>query len=109
MTDSPCRTSSCQTRFSWTLVVLGLTLLAILRPPTLPDLYARLSQGLPVPVVKDLGLLLAISAAPVYGLWRLSPSLGLPRWLPPLFPCFPIAVVGVYLVKPFLDRIRPPR
>lgn len=91
------------------MVVFGLALLHLLRTPALPDQFARWGQTMSFQDAKTLGLLLAISVAPCFGLWRLSPSLGLPRWFSALFPCFPLAVVGVYLVKPLLDRIRPPR
>jgi hypothetical protein len=109
MAELSSKTSRFQSRLSWAMVVFGLALLHLLRTPALPEQFAQWGQVWSVQDVKVLGLLLAISAVPCFGLWRLSPALGLPRWFAALFPCFPLAVVGVYVVKPLLDRIRPPR
>jgi len=89
-------------RFSWGLVILGLALFLASRTPSLLELVA---QNQPQDL-RVLGLLFAISVVPILGLWRLSRPLGLPRGFAFLYLLFPIAIVAVYLLKPFLDRIR---
>jgi hypothetical protein len=93
-------------RFSWILVMFGLALLHFSKAPSLPEQIALCSHGLTSQNLLILGYLLAISVLPILGLWRLSLRLGLPRYFALLYPVFPLAIVGVYLVKPLLDFAR---
>lgn len=89
-------------RFAWGLVIFGLALFLMAQTPSLLE---QVAQNRPQDL-RTLGLLVAISVVPVIGLWRLSAPLGLPKAFAFLYLLFPIAIVAVYLLKPFLDRIR---
>lgn len=93
-------------KLSWALVFVGLLLFHLLRIPSLPTQLAQCREGMTADNLLLLGYLFAISVVPITGLWRLSPQAGLPRALSFLFLLFPIAIVGVYLVWPFLRRAR---
>lgn len=93
-------------RFSWGLVFLSLGLAMLSGLPSLLEQLARVQQGLAAPDPRALGLVLAFAAPAVLGLWRLAAPRGLPRLFAFLYPLFPVAVIAVYLLKPFLDRVR---
>lgn len=107
--DAPPSRFWASSRFSWGLVFFGLALFHFSQAPTLPEQIARASHGMNARNLLLLGYLFGISAFPIFGLWRLSTSRGLPRILAFLYLGFPLAIVGVYLLKPFLDRLRAPR
>jgi hypothetical protein len=93
-------------KLSWGLVFFGLVLFHFSQVPSLPEQIAQCNRGMNAQNLLVLGYLLGISTIPIFGLWRLSTPLGLPRILAFLYLGFPLAIVGVYLVKPFLDRVR---
>jgi hypothetical protein len=94
---------------SWAMVLAGLALFHFSSAPSLPDQIAQCSRGMGVSNLMLLGYLFAISVVPIIGLWRLSTPLRLPRALSLLYLIFPLATVGVYLVRPLLDRMTPSR
>ncbi len=96
-------------RFSWGLVFFGLALFHFSQTPTLAEQIAQVSHGMSSQNLLLLGYLFGISAIPIFGLWRLSPALGLSKVLAFLYLAFPLAIVCIYLLKPFLDRLRAPR
>lgn len=93
-------------RLSWTLVLTGLGLFMLSRAPAIPEQIAQCSQGMNARNLLVLGYLFAISVLPIVGLWRLSDSLRLPRALSFLYLLFPLAIVGVYVVWPLINRVR---
>jgi hypothetical protein len=84
-------------------------MLHLFRIPSLPVQIDLASEGMTPQGWMSLGGLLAASVLPALGLWQLSPQVGLPRFLSFLFPVFPLAIAGIYLVWPMIDRIRRPR
>lgn len=86
--------------------MLGLALAMVFRTPSLLDQFARTQQGTAGLDLLALGLLLAFAAPAILGLWRLSAPRGLPKGFAFLYLLFPLAIVAVYLLKPFLDRLR---
>lgn len=96
-------------RFSWALVILGMSLVMLLRAPSFAGQVALCSEQMTSRNVTVLGYLALIATIPILGLWRLSARLGLPRILSFLYLVFPIATIGIYLVWPFLSRFRPNR
>jgi hypothetical protein len=86
-----------------------MALLHLFRIPSLPVQIALGGNGMTSQSWLSLGSLLAASALPVLGLWQLSPQVRLPQSLAFLFPVFPLAIAGIYLVWPMIERIRHPR
>ncbi len=91
---------------SWGFVCLGLGLFQAARIPPFIDQVTRFSQVPNAASLAPMGLLLLFSALPILGLWRLSGTLGVVRYLAFLFPFVPIATVAFYLVLSVVRRFR---
>jgi hypothetical protein len=93
--------------FSWALVGFGVVLFYVIPTPSFLKQIAQCSQGMTPRNLLILGYLFAIAAIPIFGLWRLSIHLGMPRALALLYLFFPIVTVAIYFARTLVDRVMP--
>jgi hypothetical protein len=95
------------TSASLALVVLGFGLAHLAPVPSLPEQAWRCVGQPSAAAWEALGGLLLLWTPPVLGLWRLSPTAGMPRPAALLYPLLPTLTLALYGARALLNRMLP--